>query len=278
MEQIRICAFFDALGTSSIMKGDDTQRRQALIQLVSKLQQNTSNYSAGTQNLGLGVAFSPSAQVTTFSDNVAISFPLRTMRNEGAFGTQPHTFQFEASQFFEHLIIQCISAVWDGLKLGILFRGGVSIGRLVHNDKIIAGEALIKAVELEKSTKFPRIEIDSDIINTEDEHGNKLIDDRLFDAIESIDGRWFVKTLDLHVGYWRDHNYYRSLEKKEPEEIPPVLTKIKSTLDIEHKKVIESNSESALEKWDWFMSEFESAFEKGYWPRVEGALQAIKNC
>ena len=147
MEELRVCAFFDVLGTREIMIGSDTTRRHALISLIRKLEERTTNYSAGAQNLGLGVVFSPSAQTTTFSDNVAVSFPLERMSLNGTIGNKHHTFYIETSQFFDHLLIKIISAVWDGLKIGVLFRGGVSVGRLVHDDKIIAGEALVKAVE-----------------------------------------------------------------------------------------------------------------------------------
>lgn len=276
MEEIRICAFFDALGTSNIMKSDEVKRRNALIELIRKLEKNTASYSPGVENLGLGVVFRPSAQITTFSDNVAISFPLKRMSIEGSISNKPHTFYIESSQFFEHLLIQCINAVWDGLKLGILFRGGITLGRLVHDDKIIAGEALVKAAELEKATKYPRFEIDTEIVDAVDSEGNKVVSDDIKESLECIDGRWFVKVLDLHIGYWRDHNYYRSLEGKVPEEIPPVLIRIKKTLDHEYEKVIACGRLSEIEKWKWFMNEFASSFQKGLWPRVEGAYEAVQ--
>lgn len=277
MEEIRICAFFDALGTSNIMKSDEVKRRNALIELMRKLEKNTESYNQGVENLGLGVVFRPSAQVTAFSDNVAISFPLKRMSIEGSVSNKPHTFFIESSQFLDHLLIQCISAVWDGLKLGILFRGGITLGRLVHDDKIIAGEALVKAAELEKDTNYPRFEIDAEIVDAVDSEGNKVVSDDIKESLECVEGRWFVKVLDLHIGYWRDHNYYRSLEGKEPEEIPQVLARIKKTLDKEYEKVLASGKPAAIEKWKWFMNEFSSSFQKGLWPRVEGAYEAVQD-
>ena len=274
MEELRVCAFFDVLGTREIMMGSDISKRHALISLIRRLDEKTSDYSAGVQNLGLGVVFSPSAQTTTFSDNVAVSFPLERMSLDGTMGNKPHTFYVETSRFFDHLLIQIISAVWDGLKIGVLFRGGVSVGKLVHDDKIIAGEALVKAVELEKHTKFPRIEISQEVMGLVDENGNSVVSDDLKESLECIDGRWFVKALDLHIGYWRDHNWYRQQNNEEPEEIPPVLRRIKKALDGEYENAKKNEDKSVIEKWDWFMNKFEKSFKEGYWPRVDGAFDA----
>ena len=275
MEELRVCAFFDVLGTREIMMGRDTAKRHALINLIRRLDEKTSEYSAGVQNLGLGVVFSPSAQTTTFSDNVAVSFPLERMALNGSMGNKPHTFYIETSQFFDHLLIQIISAVWDGLKIGVLFRGGVSVGKLVHDDNIIAGEALVKAVELEKHTKFPRVEISQEVMKLVDGKGNSVLSDDLKESLECIDDRWFVKTLDLHIGYWRDHNWYRKQKNEDPEDIPFVLRRIKSTLDGEYESAKKSADNSVIEKWDWFMNKFEKSFKEGYWPRVDGANEAV---
>lgn len=274
MEELRVCAFFDVLGTREIMMGNDAERRHTLISLIRKLQEKTSDYSAGVQNLGQGVVFSPSAQTTTFSDNVAVSFPLERMSLEGTMGNKPHTFYVETSQFFDHLLIQVISAVWDGLKIGVLFRGGISVGKLVHDGKIIAGEALVKAVELEKNTKFPRIEISQEVMELTDENGNSVISNDLKESLECIDGLWFVKTLDLHIGYWRDHNWYRQQRGEQSEEIPPILIRIRRALDIEYENARRTEVSSVIEKWDWFMNKFEASFKEGYWPRIDGAYEA----
>jgi len=42
MEEIRIYAFFDALGTREIMMGSDLYRRHALIDLIRKIEERSS--------------------------------------------------------------------------------------------------------------------------------------------------------------------------------------------------------------------------------------------
>jgi len=50
------------------------------------------------------------------------------------------------------------------IEKGIFVRGGISIGSFYSDDNIIFSGALVKAVELEKRAKFPRIVIDKDLI------------------------------------------------------------------------------------------------------------------
>ncbi len=276
MEDIRICAFFDALGTRDIMLGNDEPRRQALIELVRRLADRKGSYRANVQNLRLGIAMSPTAQSTTFSDNVAVSFPLRRMNLPGTVGNQPHTFYIGAAQFFEHLLAQIITAVWDGLKIGVLFRGAITVGRLVHDDEIIAGEALVTAVELEKATKWPRIEIASDVITLVDDAGQAIVNDDIKnECLEQIEGKWFVQSLAFHAGYWRDHNWYRQQRGEQPEEIPAVLARIRECLDNEFVRVHKHGTDSAQKKWEWFMQNIEDAFQSGNWHLIPGALEAI---
>ena len=229
----------------------------------------------GKGHLELGIVMSPTVQSTTFSDNVAASFPLKRMNIPGMIGNNPHTFYVEPSRFFEHLLSQIIIAVWDGLKIGVIFRGAITVGRLVHDDKIIAGEALIKAVELEKATKWPRIEIAPEVINLVDDHGQSIINEDIKEeCLEQIEGRWFVRTLGFHMGYWHEHKSYRQQQGKSPEEIPVVLSRIRECLDNELEKVRENGSETVKEKWKWFISEFENAFKSGNWNKVQGAYAA----
>lgn len=275
MEEVKVCAFFDVLGTRDIMIGDNKSRRNALIDLVRRLAEREDSYSSNVQNLGFGIVMSPSAQSTSFSDNVAISFPLKRMNMPGTMNNQPYTFHVEAYEFFNHLLIQIVTAVWDGLKIGVLFRGGITVGRLIHDDEIIAGEALVTSVELEKATKYPRIEIASDVIDLVDDYGQPIVEDYIKnECLEQIDGKWFVRVLDFHLGYWQDHNWHRQQRGEQPEEIPIALARIRKCLDTEFERVREYGLDSAREKWEWFMPQFENAFQSNNWQLVQGAYEA----
>lgn len=52
-----------------------------------------------------------------------------------------------------------------GIQYGILFRGGITYGKVVHTDKMLFGPAMNKAYSLESKTAvYPRIIIDNDVI------------------------------------------------------------------------------------------------------------------
>ena len=91
--------------------------------------------------------FSKSKIVTQFSDSVVISFL--------------HT---ETSEVFYTL--SDIHDLLINLALrGIICRGGVAFGKLIHNEKFIYGPAMITAYETEsKAAMYPRIILDKSII------------------------------------------------------------------------------------------------------------------
>jgi hypothetical protein len=87
-------------------------------------------------------------EVTQFSDSIVISFPLR--EESGVFHT-----------LLEILFVQ-INLVF----FGMLCRGAISKGKLIHTDKMLFGPAFIDAYRLEKNAAlYPRVILDKSIIN-----------------------------------------------------------------------------------------------------------------
>lgn len=270
MEQLRICAFIDILGFGDLMLGDDADRRNGLIQLLHRLAERAGAYGPNVQEFGLGVVMAPSAEVTTFSDNIVLSFPLTTFQTAAAIGNQPHQLQVEASAFMRHLLIQIVAAVWDGLKLGVLFRGGITTGRLFHDGRVVAGSALVNAYCLEKATLFPRIEIEQAVMTQQDEHNRPLLEDWVRESfIKEEDGRFFVRALDFHAGYWAEHNWYRSKEGLPAQSPAEALAEIQDRLRIESAKIRTSAKEDKVkQKWEWFDKEFAFALSTDPWQKA----------
>lgn len=98
----------------------------------------------------------PGAQISTFSDNIAVSIPYST-------------------QYLESMI-NAMARVQLGLALaGFLVRGGISIGNLVHTRSAVFGPALIRAYELESQHAFyPRVLLDPDVEDFRDLNGSHL--------------------------------------------------------------------------------------------------------
>src|SRR4051794_26916634 len=50
------------------------------------------------------------------------------------------------------------------LRIGVLLRGGMDFGELYHQDGVVFGEALVRAYNLEKSARVPRVLVSDSII------------------------------------------------------------------------------------------------------------------
>lgn len=132
----RLIAFFDVLGWRSAIDragGDPTQigRLALLLRLFS-----AAFVPQGARNSG--------ARLSSFSDNVVVSFPLRLE---------------ELSWRLRNIAMIQVGVAIIGFSL----RGAVTIGHIHHDEHIVFGPGLVRAYELESSVAFyPRIMLDDD--------------------------------------------------------------------------------------------------------------------
>lgn len=140
----RIVFFLDILGFRKIVEETEKSGEQIkkILNFINKLNSfkedsfEESSYSKNTK------------QVTQFSDTLVISFKITD--NGQLFNTLVEV---------QHILI-------DAISHGFLIRGGVSLGSLIHTDKILMGPALIEAYDLESSiANYPRIVISQNIID-----------------------------------------------------------------------------------------------------------------
>ncbi len=90
-------------------------------------------------------------KVSTFSDSIILSFPIEI--EDSLFHTVNTLSWLQMNLLFQNQI---------------LLRGALTIGDILHTDKIAFGPAFIKAYDLEKDAKTPRIIIDPKIIQEHD--------------------------------------------------------------------------------------------------------------
>ena len=134
----KFVAFYDVLGWRQKIAeaGNDPEMILALKAAVTgwSLLSDT-----GVQNRGFKTC------ITTFSDNVVISEPVE--------GPNFHLLLFR-------LGYMQVLASWSGL----LIRGAITIGDIVHDESIVFGPALNRAYELESQQAiYPRIILDPDV-------------------------------------------------------------------------------------------------------------------
>ncbi|MEK3977302.1 hypothetical protein MKZ20_21955 [Psychrobacillus sp. FSL K6-2684] len=141
----RVIVFIDILGfrehiNLSVKEPDYFIKLRDVLNYISSYQKK--NYGDGfraQKDIG--------KEVTVFSDSVVISYPV----------------ELPGSVYY--LLMDIIYLQLDMLQAGILFRGGVTVGKLCHDDNIVYGPAMNEAYELEsKVAVYPRVIVSEKVI------------------------------------------------------------------------------------------------------------------
>lgn len=143
MYQERYIAFIDILGFKEMVRKScknrlEFERLNRDMRLIQRLQ--LENYKAPYGSAYLGMEFS------LFSDSMIISYPTEGPGN--------------AFNILLEIAYICLELV----GMGYLFRGGVTVGDLIHENSMCYGLALNRAVEMEQEAKYPRILVDHEVI------------------------------------------------------------------------------------------------------------------
>lgn len=135
------------------------------------------------------------------------------------------------------------------LYLGILTRGGISIGPTVHESDFIYGEGMIKAHQIESSAAvYPRIVIDEQVFNQ-----LNLGDKRPY-LVKDLDGLWFIDPFEFEAsapgatelsadGYDPREIYFKELSKH-------IELGLSQAVRVDHKA-----------KWKWLENRHQIAYQ-----------------
>lgn len=191
----RIVCFLDVLGFKELVNAPvrsdssvDEAKVAAIAGALTTIQRE--------MNVGKPAEFVDGMQVTQFSDSITFSFPAN-----------------EQSALF-HALLQI---VWVQLALvyqGILVRGAMKYGRLVHTPELIFGPAFVDAYELESKTAcYPRVILEDSVIQagaaaharhhdpaSEAEHIKNLLR-------KDHDGFWYVDYVNAAIRELNDPAY-----------------------------------------------------------------------
>ena len=140
----RVVAFIDILGFKNLVyaANNNIMYRNSIKDIIEFIYREKEDNDKGILSLKeIG------KEVSVFSDNIVISM---NTNSEGA---------------FFYTIMDAIHIQIELLAKGFFVRGGLTIGDIFHDGRIIFGPALIKAYELEsEKANWARIIIDSDIL------------------------------------------------------------------------------------------------------------------
>lgn len=189
----RIVAFIDILGfrafvNETIDKDSSKVHEDKLRNLIDSLLLIKTEFQTSQDSSELSSSF----MITFFSDSIVISVKTTAVDD-----------LIEVFEILKRTQIKLIDK-------GILLRGGVVKGRVIHTSEMILGPAMISAYDLEsKSALYPRITIDPEIIyGIFDSKGISLADHE-FRKTFMID---FDNT--YYVDYFTDIKYYHQDEKQ----------------------------------------------------------------
>jgi len=172
--------FLDFLGFASAVEQWNDQRMERLIRVLAGIAEAQSSFDVKgeAQQDGSYKITSP-AEITTFSDNIVVSYPavLGDPVDPATALVAPGWAQMVRQQ------MQRITAeiVRVGLDVGLLTRGGLSRGRLYHQGRVVAGEAMVDAYRLERCVaKQARVAVSPRIPDNEgtfvDADGTRCLD------------------------------------------------------------------------------------------------------
>ena len=257
----RFVAFIDILGFSDIVR--KSERSRGSINLIYESLKFLKGREISTNwNLQL-IEIEEDAQkrnmeefnivnrtnCTSFSDSIAVTVSYDDSNINESFST----------------LISNLSYVGATLMMkGILFRGGITVGNVVHtNDGIIFGQGLIDAYQLESNSAiFPRILLSDKLIK------------KLNYPLESKKNRYpyhqYIKRFsDGSVGFHQMIYFevLQSWDEMSEKNLTQSLTKIKNTII----KGLDSSFENPRvhEKYLWLKTEYESLYiENKFKPKI----------
>ncbi len=209
----RVVAFIDILGFESLVRNledDDFLHRR-----LHDALQNIKHVRISSLR---GITAQYNLEVSVFSDCIAISA--------------------EPDKYHE-VIWTAIHLQSSLLVLGILARGGVSIGKLVHEDDILYGEGMIKAYKLEsKAAIYPRILVDGSIIDLTSENYRSVF------FQQDTDGLWILNPFS--IGLTPGGANELAADGWDPHEVG--LEQLKTHIDQSISKLKEPDQ---IAKWNW---------------------------
>lgn len=139
----RICCFIDVLGFSDHIKQSVSRDNEDVEDKIKSIFDFINIIEDHTKFDGIA----QSREVTQFSDSVVISFLIE-----------------ERDQIF-YTLVNILHLTMNSISRNFLIRGGISFGKLIHNEKMVFGPALVEAYNLEsKAAQYPRVILSKSIL------------------------------------------------------------------------------------------------------------------
>lgn len=248
----RYALFFDFLGTSRAAQTWPRERVHQLVDLlISIAQVQSAQDISGSAEADGGYRLQVTPEVTTFSDNIVVSYP----------GVPDEADLEVLEPLWAKIVcedcIRILSGVAEmALRIGVLVRGGLSFGQLYHEGGVVFGEAMVDAYALEnKVANTPRIIVSDRVIKKLElsSLGGKSM------LLQDVDGLW-------HLDYFTKMVQAAMRPAPSGPEIDPQwksahLGLVQTQIDALRQRA-DAVSLAHTAKWGWFKRSLEEAITK----------------
>lgn len=221
----KVVVFLDILGFKSIV--DSTEKQDVkdydvkkIYHYLQKITEILTNYDL-PHNVG--------KQITQFSDSIVISF------------------EYDLDLFY-HILLDIQDLVIESIESKILLRGGVTYGKVIHNNQILFGPAVVDAYLHENKSIFPRIILSNTLIDLISERINEFYNIKLLKI--DLDNTTYINCFDIEV--FNPIDFYNYTAHKD-HYIDSFVQNCYSLLT----NGLQSNNENIKEKYYWFLNKFE---------------------
>lgn len=250
----RIIAFIDILGFKALINNTNTANTQinnANIEKMIDIYEEIENSLSEKLQEKDGIL--DDLQITRFSDCIVISFPER---------------QRDALYFLCISLLHFLYEMLANYKL--LFRGGITSGKLIHTDKFLFGPAMNRAYELESNFAiYPRIILDEIVLMNRKEWLLEV--QNQFSQEPNAQNQFLLEGLENELAYIEDSR--ESLLSKDTDNFLYIdyLTKVHTELDDPEydfpiylnnvnniiSNNITSHNTSVIQKYEWMLNKIQ---------------------
>jgi hypothetical protein len=242
----QLTTYVDLLGFTAASSRMDLEQNLRILKLLGEISELESNFEGNLVESNGGFSYNPSPSVTAFSDNIVISYKL----NQPDLSLPP--VQRALKSFLIYRASAIVSQVaYKAILRGFLIRGGMSIGKLYHNDGIVFGNAMVEAYMIESTlSNYPRIVVSKDVVSL----AAKSNDIRMA-VMQDKDGLF-------HLDYFIEMILPNAnLKKLDPAPVRDRLREILDAVADGINKCKKSGNQKHLSKWIWFAKSFRQSLE-----------------
>jgi hypothetical protein len=223
--------YLDFLGVSAAAVTWEDARAAHLIDVLKTVAASRASFSMHGEALPDGsYKINATAETSTFSDNVVASYPI------------PETevpFEVLMDMYLSLSTAMVSKIAIHAMNIGMLVRGGLTVGSLYHSNGVVFGEAMIDAYRLEsRVATYPRIVVSSRI------YDHVPPEKRLRRIVQDSDGIWHLNYLPKVFAAVRAPEYESWINS--------TLKMIDQNIEAFEK----TESWNELAKWSWFKNEF----------------------